>query len=269
MHMRIKQRVNALRLRAKRVAAASRNRWHESPSDPFRVSYAQCGEDLIIDYMFACVGRRVETYLDIGAHDPVRLSNTMRFYRQGARGVCVEPDPDLVAKLVRDRPEDVCVQSGVGVQAGTATFYLLTPSTLNTFSRHVAEQLVSTGLHHVRQEVEVPVVTINHLIATHFNAAPDLVSIDVEGLEYDLIRSFDFNRYRPVVFCVESARYSPFDLGRKSRQVDDYLRGEDYECIADTFINSIFVDKREWDRREKEMARHEVVSALSFDGLNG
>ncbi|MFM6249337.1 MAG: hypothetical protein ACKPEQ_09345, partial [Dolichospermum sp.] len=71
--------------------------------DSKHISYSQCGEDLIINFIFNNLGIINPSYLDIGAHHPTYLSNTYSFYRKGCQGVCVEPDPvdPLVMCIVR------------------------------------------------------------------------------------------------------------------------------------------------------------------------
>ena len=48
-----------------------------------RKSYSQCGEDLLVDYIFKLRGITQPTYLDIGANHPYFISNTAKFYQQG------------------------------------------------------------------------------------------------------------------------------------------------------------------------------------------
>src|SRR4051812_7168126 len=98
-----------------------------------RVSYSQCGEDLILEHILGEYLRIPQpSYLDLGAHHPTYLSNTYRFYRKGGSGVCVEPDPVLFAPLRAARPRDVCLNAGVGASdAGGADFYVMSSRTLN------------------------------------------------------------------------------------------------------------------------------------------
>ena len=58
-----------------------------------KISYSQCGEDLILKQLFTALGIGKVNYLDIGAHHPTCLNNTYLFYGYGGHGVCVEPDP--------------------------------------------------------------------------------------------------------------------------------------------------------------------------------
>src|SRR6185369_13784792 len=69
-------------------------------------SYAQQGEDLVVKNVLAVLGISTPSYLDIGAHHPVKSSNTYLFYRGGGRGVLVEPNPTYVKLLREQRKED-------------------------------------------------------------------------------------------------------------------------------------------------------------------
>ena len=54
-------------------------------------SYAQMGEDLVCDHYLGEPLKGV--YLDIGAYEPIFLSNTYLFYKRGWTGITVEPNP--------------------------------------------------------------------------------------------------------------------------------------------------------------------------------
>ena len=126
-----------------RTVKAQINRFRHAASH--KVSYAQCGEDLIIDYAARTLGIAAGRYLDIGAHHPIYLSNTCLFYRQGWRGVCVEPDASLLPPFRKFRPQDALLNVGIGPQAGVRDFYIMSTPTLNTFSRAEAERYISYG----------------------------------------------------------------------------------------------------------------------------
>ena len=58
-------------------------------------SYSQEGEDMILRRFLA--GQKDGFYVDVGAHHPVRFSNTYYFYKQGWAGINIEPNPDSLA----------------------------------------------------------------------------------------------------------------------------------------------------------------------------
>lgn len=213
-----------------------------------RMSYAQCGEDLIVRFLLLEVLARTEVrYLEIGAHDPWFLSNTALFYRMGFRGVLVEPDAVLCRNLRRHRRGDVCVNAGISDSDGIeADFYVLSARTLSTLSREDAERHVAAG-HRIEQVVKVPLLRLNRLIREHFSCRPEFVSIDVEGLDDAILRSFDFDACRPDVLCVETLSHSRDRREwKKSADILAFMREKRYFAYADTFINTIFVNQDIW-----------------------
>jgi FkbM family methyltransferase len=213
-----------------------------------RVSYAQSGEDLIIDFIFSALLVREPTYLDIGAHHPTHLSNTFFFYLRGGRGVNVEPDPDLFGAFGEQRPMDTNLNCAIALgEEGEADFFCIDPPTLNTLSEAEARSYEATGRHPIRAVVRVPTMSINTLLDKHFaDRAPDLLTVDIEGLDEQVVRSLDLARHRPLVICVETLSYSVDRREVKLHGVIDHLLAHGYMHYADTYINSIFVDEQRW-----------------------
>jgi FkbM family methyltransferase len=215
---------------------------------PYKKSYSQCGEDLIIRFIFDQLKISRPTYLDIGAHHPTWLSNTYLFYRTGSSGVCVEPDPDCFASIQRARKRDICLKVGIGTDDRKyADFFIMTSRTLNTFSRKEAELSQNTrafGEQKIEKIIQIPVRTVNDIMEEYLPNGVNLISLDVEGLDFEIVRTFDFDRFRPEVFCIETLQ--PKDDGslRKSERVADFMRANDYLIYADTYINTIFVCRR-------------------------
>lgn len=213
----------------------------------YRRSYAQCGEDVIARTVFDILGIAHPNYLDIGAHHPHFLSNTYLFYRDGSKGINVEPDPELYARFLDARPRDQNLNVGVGEQPGHLDLFLISSRTLNTFSESEAKRYESQGYKVVGRQ-SVPIMTINQIIDTHLGKAPDFLSVDVEGVDYEILASLDFDRYRPTLICVETITFSQTGDGVKRVEIDELLAKQGYFRFADTYINSLFVDRKKWLR---------------------
>src|SRR2546421_12866883 len=80
----------------------------------FPKSFAQAGEDRILDYLFTELQIAAPTYLDIGANCPVAFNNTYFLYQKGCKGVCVEPDPSLIPALKKYSARDTILNLGIG-----------------------------------------------------------------------------------------------------------------------------------------------------------
>jgi FkbM family methyltransferase len=232
-----------------RSIRAGLSRFRHKLNEANRISYAQCGEDLIIQYVFDALGRHKIRYLDIGAHHPSYLSNTYYFYLRGHRGVCVEPDVSLLQAFHNVRPDDVLLNAGIAPQNGEADFFVMTTPTLNTFSRPEAARFASYGNQKIERVERIAIRNINDVIAENFDAPPDLMSLDVEGLDIDILRSLDFSRYAPDVCCIETLSYTEDKSERKLTEIIDLMLAQDYFVYADTYVNSIFVRRPVWQNR--------------------
>lgn len=216
---------------------------------PFQRSYAQCGEDVIADYLLTgLLGFTRPTYLDIGAHHPWHLSNTYAFYRKGCRGVCVEPDPVLFRRIRHARSRDVCLNVGVGSLREVKELFVIDDPGLNTFSEQTRGALEEGHPFRVTRSVPVQIVPMNDILTKHFGPWPNFVSLDAESMDLEILRAVDFALYRPEVICVETLAYPELV---KIASIGEFLKGVGYEVYADTHVNTIFVESGAWTRRRR------------------
>ncbi len=212
-----------------------------------KVSYAQCGEDLIVDFLLTWkLNIKNPTYLDIGAHHPHNLSNTYLFYKKGCRGVCIEPDPLLYDHIKKMRPKDININKGVGFNAENevADFYIMESKALNTFSKEEAERMSRDENIGIVEIKKVELININTVLDNYFtNREVDFLSIDVEGLDLQILKSINFSAHKPKVICVETIAFTTSNKIIKQDDTVNFLLDNGYFCYADTSINSIFVRK--------------------------
>ncbi|MEI7488092.1 MAG: FkbM family methyltransferase, partial [Chryseobacterium sp.] len=78
---------------------------------------------------------------------------------------------------------------------------------------------------------------------------PDFLSLDVEGVDMEILESVDFEKNAPIVICVETVSFSDSSNGVKDFKIADFLGQKGYMVYADTFINTIFVKKEKWINR--------------------
>jgi FkbM family methyltransferase len=206
-------------------------------------AYSQAGEDLILEFLFNSVSITNPTYLDIGVYYPDRLSNTQLFYMNGSRGVCVEADETLIPVIKELRPEDVILNIGIGVnEMPEAEFYIFNEKGLNTFDKKEAEYRESFGTFNIERVSKVQLRPINSIIKENFNTYPDLLSIDIEGLDLDVLKTLDFIKFPVPVICVETCTYSETHIKPKDFRIIEFMISMGYFVYADTYINTIFVN---------------------------
>jgi FkbM family methyltransferase len=210
-------------------------------------SFSQAGEDRILNYFFHSVGVLNPTYLDIGANDPVHCNNTYFFYKNGCNGVLVEADPALFEKLAKARKKDKCLNVGITFdERKEADFYIFSSRALNTLSKEEAEFREKNGSYRIERVIKIPLKTINEIIEENFKKTPDLISIDVEGIDLEILKSLDFNEHRPLAICVETITFSENRTEEKIIEILDFVTSKGYFVYADTHINTIFVDEERY-----------------------
>ena len=208
-----------------------------------RKSFSQQGEDIVLYHVLHDLMKiATHTYIDIGAADPVEASNTFLLYWTGGHGVLVEPNPMFVERLRRRRPRDIVVQAGVGVADATEADYFVVRGrpTLNAFSLEEAERLRATmGKEAIEAVLKMPLISVNRLIAEYMGKAPDLLSIDVEGLDLAILRSLDFAAYRPGAIIAETIMMGAPNV---NTDIAQFLLSKGYVVRGGSLINTIFAD---------------------------
>ena len=212
----------------------------------FLRSFSQHGEDLIVYRIFQMRNISNPSYLDIGANHPYSLSNTALFYLTGSRGINVEANSDLIERFKKSRPEDVNLNIGVASKVGQCDFFIMQDRLLSTTSKSEVDQLNSFGKR-VAEKVTIPTTTVENIVNNYARGRfPDFLSIDIEGMDLEVLKSIDYSRTCPKVICVESVDYSLTGAGTKRMEVVNFLTSKGYIEVAFTNLNSIMVLKSFW-----------------------
>jgi len=212
-------------------------------------SYSQCGEDLIVNYLFSLRGMNMPSYIDIGANHPWFINNTAFFYKKGCRGINIEPNPNLISIFEKERPLDKNLNIGISnLNTEKMDFYVMKDNTLSTFSKAEADNFVGHGKE-LEKIIKIKIDTIQEVLKKYNNEIfPDLLNLDVEGLELEILNGIDFINNYPKVICVETAEYSPIGSGKKRNNLMNFIESKSYYLYADTNLNSIYIRNEFWNK---------------------
>lgn len=182
------------------------------------------------------------TMLDIGAYEPINISNSYHFEKNGYNVVCFEANTSLIPILKADRAnvynyaisyEDKDVVSfnvvhgswgGGSLTAGISAIDL-DPQYLNEFS---------SGIRSI-EKINVPQKSLNSCLPEILkgNTLIDIVSIDVEGGELNVLRGLDLNKYKVKVFVIENVYKNP--------HIGEYLINHGYELDKRIEYNEYYI----------------------------
>lgn len=167
---------------------------------------SQFNEDAVLADLFKDVPSG--TYIDVGAHHPIHLSNTWALYQRGWRGITIEPCEAMYNEQKRVRPEDTHLQVAISNMVGHMTFYECGESSVSTIDKAVAKDRREAGQQIKEYSVRVmPLSDVVMLYSEHPFDAPDLLSIDVEGHERKVLKSCPWDmEWRPKVIILEACK---------------------------------------------------------------
>ena len=220
------------------------------------VSHAQNREDVLLWRALNDVeqGR----YIDLGAAEPVTDSVTFAFYHRGWSGINVEPVRTLFDQLQAERPRDINLNIGAGAAAGEQTLHELVGTGLSTFERKEAERLAQSVGCDVRKAKTLIRPMGEVCRELNFDTA-HFLKIDVEGMEEQALRGFDFDYCRPWIVLVEST--IPNSRVQRFRSWEPLLTRQGYDFALFDGLNRFYLCEQHKDR----MSRLSVPVNI-FDG---
>jgi FkbM family methyltransferase len=205
-------------------------------------TYAQCNEDLIVEALlraaFLPLGRPMSTirYVELGGNHPIQTSSTYLFYRfYQARGVICEANPKLALTLLQNRPGDTVVNCAVSASFDkTLKLFVSKAHELSSVNKaHIERFQPGFGdLASVAEEIEVPNMHINDFLGKYADNGIDYLSVDVEGLDFQLLAATDWERFRPAFVQCEHED--------KTMEFAELLRPKGYDLVAMTDVNALF-----------------------------
>lgn len=182
-------------------------------------------------------------FVDVGANDGKTGSMTYDLEKEGWSGILIEPNPLLVENIKKTRTSPV-FQNAISSKEGELPFYIVEgPSNLHGLSRFNYTKEFEDHVKRSGGEVKKTIVDVKK-ISTIMNEAKDLdkvdfLKIDVEGHELEVLKSFDFDKYRPTLIVTED------NFKDADKSVRHLLASKGYVVIARDRINYWFAPKSE------------------------
>lgn len=203
------------------------------------LSYSQEGEDMILARIFE--NKIQGFYVDIGAHHPQRFSNTMIFYKRGWRGINIDAMPGSMAPFFAERPLDINLEAAVSDKSELLTFHIFKEPALNTFSESLAQEYITSN-NEILYKKEIKTRPLESLLDEYLppNQEIDFLSIDVEGLDLEVLKSNNWTKYRPQIILFE---YQGFEINSfLQSSFYKFIMDKGYQLFGKTY-NTIFIKK--------------------------
>jgi FkbM family methyltransferase len=200
-------------------------------------------DEILRDYFpdYSYVG----TFVDVGAYDPIFISNSYHFEKNGWNVFCIEANPDLIPMLRKHRKnvynyavydtDQTAVTFNVvygpwGSEDGTIKTAGCSAIELNEdYLRDNSDQITKI------EKIEVEQITLNTFFSKvgFDNLVIDILKIDVEGGEFKVLKGIDLKRYRPRMILIEDPYHN--------EEMHKYLTINEYALVDISFYNKYYV----------------------------
>ena len=162
--------------------------------------YSYSGIDLLVSNIFK--NSKKGFYVDVGAQHPIKNNNTYLLFKKGWEGINIDLDKKNIELFKIDRKRDSNINEAVySSKVKKKLYYYHDGSPINTMSLKVASYQKAK----IKEIRNIQTTTLDMLIAkTRFkNRQIDFLTIDVEGLELDVLHGLSLKKYKPKIVVVE------------------------------------------------------------------
>ena len=186
-----------------------------------------------------------KTFLEFGATDGFELSNSYLLENSLAwKGVLSEPSPQWHEALKKNRINTKIITKCIWKESGKKFDFFMSDfgelSTLNDFIESDIDAMPKNTLERKKNGkiISVETISLNDVIKEYFNnKCPSYISIDTEGSEYEILKSFNLDTYRPKLFTIEH------NFTKNESKIDELLISNGYVRIFRklTFFDAWYV----------------------------
>jgi len=201
---------------------------------------SQFGEEKKISKLF---GKNFKgTYVDLGCFHPVRSNNTLQFYKKGWKGLNIDLNQLTIDLFNFARPADTNICAAISNKKVKKKLYFLGDlDSKNTLDLNHKNWL---GKHFNinKKDFKIKIVktkTLNEILYKNKLYNIDFLNIDIEGHEFEVLKSVNFKKFNIKVICVELINFNKFSRNKKNQLVS-LLKKNKYKFVDKSEINYIF-----------------------------
>ena len=193
------------------------------------------GEDLIISDLTKNIKNGF--YVDAGCYHPLHLSNTYLLYKRSWNGINIDISEFSIKLFNYLRPNDVNINSAVSNMEKEISFYYQKKlSQLSTIKKAISNERMQGNI----KEKKIKSLKLNSILnqSKFKNRQIDFLNIDVEGADFEVLKSLDFTIYEPKIICIEIMEKNIFES-----EIYNFLKDLNYKKIwsSKSSFNHIFL----------------------------
>ena len=176
-------------------------------------------------------GYKNGTFVDVGAHDGLTINNTLYFEKNNNwSGINIEPIKKVYDNLVLNRPNSININCAVYNKDGETDFLCnkgyteMLSGIKDSFDRRHFVRLLSENniMGSITELIKVKTLKLETILDMYNILHINYLSIDVEGAEFEVIKSINFNKVFIDVIGFEN------NYEDTSIHIIEYLKNKNY-----------------------------------------
>ena len=198
-----------------------------------RKTYSMDGEDIEISKYFK--NKNNGFYVDVGSYHPIHRNNTMLLYKKGWEGINIDISSFSIKLFNYLRPRDTNLNLAISEHEGNVEMYFQKKlSQLSTTNKFIAEKNFQGKIKTKKIQSETLTTILDR--SKYKNKKIDLLDIDVEGKDFEVLRSLNFDKYSPTLICIEL-------ITKEDERINNFLEQKNYKKIWQGIFSHIFIKK--------------------------
>ena len=182
----------------------------------------------------------------IGAHSGLYLKDLVVEY-EGRYILLVEPVPynnEILDSVYKDDPKIIICKNAIIDKSKKDFFYYVKKESITKLGKHWASQIGSFDKNHILnhknkrfdikdddiETIQIEFITFDDLIQKYSVKSIDKLQIDVEGAEYKIMNSINFQKIEINKILFESKHFDgTFIEGKKLKEIEEKLKSNGYK----------------------------------------
>ena len=201
---------------------------------------SQFNEDIYLSSFFE--KNYIGKFVDLGCFHPTRDNNTFRFYKKNWRGINVDLNPITIELFNFFRSKDININCAISDKKTLKKMYFVDNlSPLNTLDQNHLNFLKKNFYFKNKdfKEKKIKTENVNNILKKYKFDKVDFLNIDLEGLEYEVIKSINFKKFRIYLICIEILDHNKISKN-KSKKIHQILKKNNFKYLKKIGVNSIF-----------------------------
>jgi len=177
-------------------------------------------------------------FLDVGAFEPIRISNSYHFEKNNWDVYCFEANTNGIPLLKQHR-KNVFNYAIYDTNKDEVEFNVVESNgwTAGFSAIELSEEISNIFKCNTKKitQIRVPQKTLNTILQTELSHITniDILKIDIEGGELKCLKGLDFTRYRPKLILLENIT--------NDKKIEEYLIANGYKLDKQVSYNQFYI----------------------------